>query len=190
MGSDVLSEAELDPFFDEVARDLFRMEARREYAVGVESDRLRAYLAGEPYDPSAEPAGWYSYIRGKVNAGVAFRKVRVVRTPLSLYERWECEWSYPATERCGQRTFILDLAEAPEPLELPGYDWWMFDERVVLRMHYDDAGGFVGAERLDQATVGAHVGYRDAALAVAVPFPAWWAAHPQDWRDNWLDAGR
>jgi hypothetical protein len=32
-----------------------------------------------------------------------------------------------------------------------------------------------------------HRRYRDAALAAAVPFPEYWAAHPQYWRENWLE---
>ncbi len=82
---------------------------------------------------------------------------------------------------------MLDLADTADPPKLPGYDWWMLDERVVLRFHYDTDGAFLGADPLeDPAELADHRRYRDAALAAAVPFPEYWAAHPQYWRENWL----
>lgn len=182
----MLTEEELDPYFDGTRRDLFRLEQLAGYETGVESPRLRAYLAGEPYDPASEPTAWYDQVQEWTDAGIAFRKVHVLRSPLSRYLCFECEWSYTATEKRGQRTYILDLAETPNPPELPGYDFWMFDERNVLRFVYDDAGRFVGAEPLPDDEVARHVGYRDAALRAAVPFPMYWQQHPQYWRENWL----
>lgn len=182
----LLSEAELDPYFDMATRDIFRFEGHAMYTVDVEQPRFRAYLAGEAYDPAAEPRVWYDYIRDRVDEGVTWRKVRVFHAPLGDYERWECEWSYTATERHGQRTFILDTAGGAVLPELPDYDWWMFDNSTVLRMHYDSAGAFVGAEPLAARETPRHVRFRDTALAAAAPFPAWWSAHAEHWRENWL----
>jgi hypothetical protein len=187
----MLSNAEFDACFDEARSEWFRLESHGSYTVDVEQPRFRAYVAGEPYDPEAEPKAWYAEIERRVSEGVAYRKVRVVDGPLSEYERWECEWSYTATEERGQRTFILDRSEAAAVPELPGYDWWLIDGRVVLRMHYDGSGGFIGAERLDNAgAVAEHSRWRDAALAAAVPFPDYWRAHPQYWRQHWLTAAQ
>ena len=184
----MLSESDLDPFFDHAVSSWFRFEAHRTYTTSFEQPRLRAYLTGEPYDASSEPTQWLDYIQQRVADGVAFSKVRVLDGPLTAYERWECEWSYPATERVGQRTFILDLAETPAPPFLTEYDWWMFDEATVLKMHYGADGTFVGAESLDDAAVIAeHAHHREAVLAAAVAFQDYWTAHPQYWRQNWVD---
>jgi hypothetical protein len=145
----MLSEADLDPFFDAVRREAFRLEALPSYAVLVESAGLAAYLAGDPYQKSEAGQAFNEYIRGQVEAGVTWRRVRVVRGPLSDYERWECEWGYTMSEQSGHHTFVLDLAETRDPPELPSYDWWMFDERVVLRFHYDEAGAFLGADLME-----------------------------------------
>ena len=48
----MLSESDLDPFFDAVRHEAFRLEALPAYAVAVESAGLRAYLAGEPFQKS------------------------------------------------------------------------------------------------------------------------------------------
>jgi hypothetical protein len=44
----MLSETDLDPFFDAIRREAFRLEALPSYAVPVESAGLAAYLAGDP----------------------------------------------------------------------------------------------------------------------------------------------
>lgn len=183
----MLSDGEFNACFDEARSEWFRLEAHSTYSVDVEQPRFRAYLAGEPYDPESEPKEWYEEIQRRVSDGIAYRKVRVVEGPLSEYERWEFEWSYTATEKLGQRTFVLDRSESTELPELPPYDWWLIDGRVVLRMRYDDAARFLGAERIDSAAaVAEHIRWRDAALAATVPFPEYWRAHPQYWRQNWL----
>jgi hypothetical protein len=184
----MLSEAELDPYFDGIKREAFRLEALPAYAVEVESAGLSAYLAGEPFQKSEAGQAFNDYIRAQVEAGVTWHRVRVVRGPLTDYERWECEWGYTVSEEFGHRTFILDLSETPNPPKLPDYDWWMLDERAVLRFHYDASGAFLGADPLEDAgQLAEHRRYRDAALAAAVPFPDYWAAHPQYWRENWLE---
>lgn len=183
----MLNETELDPLFDAAHREAFRLEALPAYAVSSESAGLRAYLAGEPYQQSEAGQAFKDYIRSQVQAGMTWHRVRVVRGPLSDYERWECEWGYTVNEELGYHTFVLDLSEIADSPRLPDYDWWMLDERVVLRFHYDGNGAFLGADPLDEpGQVAEHRCYRDAALAAAVPFPRYWAAHPQYWRQNWL----
>jgi len=183
----MLSESELDPYFDGIQREAFRLEALSSYAVSSESAGMRAYLAGEPYEKSDAGQAFKEYVRGQVESGVRWHRVRVVSGPLSDYERWEFEWGYTVNEQIGYPTFVLDLSEAADPPALPGYDWWMLDEQVVLRFHYDNNGAFVGADALGAPDeLAEHQRFRDAALAAAIPFPQYWAAHPQYWRQNWL----
>jgi hypothetical protein len=185
----MLTEADLDPYFDAIRTEAFRLEALPAYAVSSESSALHAYLAGEPYQKSEAGQAFKEFIRSQVEAGIAWHRVRVVRGPLSDYERWECEWGFTVNEELGYPTFILDLAETQHPPRLPDYDWWMLDERIVLRFHYDGNGAFLGADPLGEPDrVAEHRRYRDDALAAAVPFPRYWASHPQYWRENWLKA--
>lgn len=163
---------------------VFRLEMLSAYDTASETDSLRAYLAGEP-KISLTTSGWNDFIRAKVETGVAWTKVHVCRSPLSDYERWAFEWPCADTELAGQRLAILDLAEVIDPPALPDYDFWMYDETIVVRMVYDEAGRYLGNERLPDDCAAAHVVYRDAALAAATPYPEYWAAHPQYWRANW-----
>lgn len=183
----MLSEARLDAYFDQIKSDAFRFEALDHYGVAVESDLFRSYLAGEP-EQVGRTNEWFEFIHRETEAGRTFRKVHIVRGPLSDYLRFEFEWSYPVSERYGQRAYVLDLTEVAESPEFPPYDFWMLDEQTVLRMHYDAHGVFLGASLLDESATARHVRYRDELLTAATPFETYWAAHPQYWRKNWLTA--
>ncbi|HEX9357572.1 MAG TPA: hypothetical protein VF933_27615, partial [Streptosporangiaceae bacterium] len=64
----MLSEAELDPYFDAIRYEAFRLEALPAYALAVESAGLRAYLAGEPFQKSEAGQAFNTYVRGQVEA--------------------------------------------------------------------------------------------------------------------------
>lgn len=79
----MLSETELDPYFEVIQQDAFRLEALPAYAVPVESAGMRAYLAGEPFQKSEAGQAFNEFVRGQVEAGATWRRVRVVRDPLA-----------------------------------------------------------------------------------------------------------
>ncbi|MFE4670688.1 DUF6879 family protein [Streptomyces sp. NPDC056716] len=60
---------------------------------------------------------------------------------------------------------------------LADHDFWLFDDRDVYRMHYTEAGAFVGGELLPPDRLTEYQGYRDRALTAAVPFAAYWERH-------------
>jgi hypothetical protein len=155
---------------------VFRFEVLRAYGSALELESLRAYLAGEP-KIRLNQTGWNDFVRSRVDAGVIWNKAHVCRSPLTDYERWSFEWPCADTEEAGQRLYILDLAEVAESPALPEYDYWMYDESIVIRMRYDEEGRYQGNERLPDAEVAAHVAYRDAAIAAATRYPDYWAAH-------------
>lgn len=58
----MLSETELDPYFDAIRREAFRLEALPAYAMQVESAGLHAYLAGEPFQKSEAGQAFNEYV--------------------------------------------------------------------------------------------------------------------------------
>lgn len=182
----MLSETELDELWDGLGSEAFRLETLDSYSVPHEADVVRRYFAGEPYDETDFARGWADYVAGMTARGVTYHRVHVVHSPLSDYQRYECEWGYARYTQRGERAYILDTAEVTRPGEIPGYDFWLLDDTHVIRMHYDDDGAFTGAELLPAAALEQHRRARDAAIAAATPFETWWAAHPQFHREHWL----
>ena len=53
--------------------------------------------------------------------------------------------------------------------DLPDYDYWLFDSRKLVRMHFDDDENFLGGQIIeDPAVIVEHNYWRDAAWHLAV----------------------
>jgi Family of unknown function (DUF6879) len=97
----------------------------------------------------------------------------VVSEPWSDYSRyalWECLENIEAGEDIRylsrQRAEVIGL-----PAKLPGYDYWLFDSRLLIRMHFDDATNDTLRDEIvdDPATIVQHNYWRDAAWHHALP---------------------
>ncbi|WP_158882586.1 DUF6879 family protein [Amycolatopsis anabasis] len=143
----------------------FRLEVRDRYNAPHESESLRQFLAGEEEDRDLF-AGWYAMIGEIVAAGKRFERVRVVSRPPSDYNRYGY-WSSQFNNAAGEdiRYLARDQAEG-----LPTHDYWLFDSRKLVRMHFnDDDDTFVGAEVVDDPVeIVRHNYWRDLAWHRAV----------------------
>ncbi|RJL24038.1 hypothetical protein D5H75_31520 [Bailinhaonella thermotolerans] len=81
-------------------------------------------------DGRTDRSGWVAAVEGAVSRGVRVRRARVVSEPVSDYTRW----LYMVTDvnlKAGEEVRWLPRRQAFDLL-LPGADFWMFDQRVVL----------------------------------------------------------
>jgi hypothetical protein len=125
---------------------------------------LRQFVAGEPVDMDWF-ANWLALIRQVSADGKRFRRVRVVSTPLTDYSRFAVFCS-KYTNEAGEDIRYLERDRAEG---LPEYDYWLFDSRLLVRMHFTDDDDFLGGEVIeDPAVVVQHNHWRDAAWHRAV----------------------
>jgi uncharacterized protein DUF6879 len=165
--------------FDWFATRAFRLETLDQYAVGYEEEAMRRFLAGEPVDPGII-APWLDRVAAVTAAGRRMERVHVVTEPLSDYLRFEMD-GYRFTVAAGEDVRILPRSVA-RGLELPGEDFWLFDDGPVARMHYDRHGSFLGAELVEEPKVVArYCRWRDVAVQAATPYARYVAEH-QDLR--------
>jgi hypothetical protein len=169
---------ELDVLLDGY-RNLFRLETLDDYEVASDGSDYRRYLDGEPEPTWKRKQPWLDELRAERDSGIYRHRVHVLRAPLSPYLRYECEWGYAYNVQAGEDIRILDLAETSEPAGLVSQDFWLADDRLVVLMHYDSAGQFVGAEALSSTETWRYVAARNAAWQAATPFEPWWTAHSQ-----------
>jgi hypothetical protein len=154
--------------FDWFTTRAFRLETLDQYAVGYEEEAIRRFLAGEPLDPGFI-APWLEQVAAATGAGRRMQRVHVVTEPLSDYLRYEMD-GYRLTVAAGEDVRIVPRAVARER-ELPGEDFWLFDDGPVARMHYDRHGAFLGAELVQEPEVIArYCQWRDVALQAATPY--------------------
>ncbi len=101
-------------------------------------------------------------LREATAQGRRFARVRVVSMPLTDYSRFGV-WCAQFTNAAGEdiRYLRRDQADAEN---LPRHDYWLFDSRKLVRMHFDDSNVFLGGEIIDEPTVIVEHNYwRDAA---------------------------
>jgi hypothetical protein len=105
---------------------------------------------------------WLDLLREATAQGRRFARVRVVSLPLTDYSRFGV-WCAQFTNGAGEDIRYLDRARAGA-LMLPDHDYWLFDSRLLLRMHFDDHDAFLGGEVVeDAAEIVQHNYWRDAA---------------------------
>jgi hypothetical protein len=99
-------------------------------------------------------------IREATSKGLRFTRVRVVSVPLTDYSRFGVFCS-EYTNAAGED--IRYLAR-PDATDLPEHDYWLFDSRRLVRMHFDEEENFLGGETIeDPAVIVQHNYWRDAA---------------------------
>jgi hypothetical protein len=105
---------------------------------------------------------WLDLLREATAQGRRFARVRVVSLPLTDYSRFGV-WCAQFTNGAGEDIRYLDRARVGA-LMLPDHDYWLFDSRLLLRMHFDDQDAFLGGEVVeDAAEIVQHNYWRDAA---------------------------
>ncbi|NRQ35532.1 hypothetical protein HII36_27415 [Nonomuraea sp. NN258] len=172
----MLSPEEFGKLFDTFDREAFRLETLDYYDAAGTRKGLPAFLAGEEEPEEFKNSPWVTTVSKAVQAGKRMYRVHVVTTPLTDYLRFEFAWGYRRNAKAGEEFYILNLAERDVP-GLPDHDFWLFDERTVVRMEYDEHGAYLGARVLPEACSGEYIAYRDLALGQAEPLSTFWERH-------------
>jgi len=138
-----ISDDEFDGLLSSFERESVHLETRDAYGTAVELPYMAKWVAGEP-DDLGWLDGWCATLRAHVAAGRSVRRARVVSEPLSDYQRWSHSIAHPMVE-AGE-----DIRWVPRRLVssigLPGNDFYLFDDRLVVFLHY--AGSGLGVDKV------------------------------------------
>lgn len=138
---DPISDEEFEQLLVSFEREAVHLETRDAYGTEVELPHLAKWQAGEP-DDLEWLQGWCSTLRAHRAAGRTVRRARIVSEPLSDYQRWSHSIAHPMVE-AGE-----DIRWVPRRLVssivLPGNDFYLFDNRLVVFLHYAGNGLSVG----------------------------------------------
>jgi len=160
-------------YFRDFARSAFRLELHQIYTMPGEAEELRRFRAGER-PPDSYHYAWLDQMAEARQSGKMVRRVRVVRRPLTEYIQYEFAWGFAYNVEAGEDIRVLDLTDQPGP-ELPGDDFWMFDDTTVVKLLYRPDGTQIGRELLKDPDLGAYLTWRDAAWQAAIPFRDYYA---------------
>jgi hypothetical protein len=138
-----------DELFASCHRTALHLELRDAYAVDYEVGEFADWRAGRlTADRYAERwDDFQDWVQAAVARGVAFRRLRVVSTPVSEYTRFEYAGT-PANIKSGEDVRWLPRAEARDLL-LPANDCWIFDG-VLIRWAFFDGEGHVVERQVEE----------------------------------------
>jgi hypothetical protein len=156
-------------YFRDFQRSAWRLELLPQYLVPQEREAFAAYRAGAPRPPRLGD-DWCDTLRAARAEGKTVGRVHVVTPPLSEYLRFETQWFYPYNVAAGEDVRILDLSRTTRPIELPNFDFWLFDDERVVAMLYENDGTQTGRELLEGTDPAPFLKARDAAIAASIPF--------------------
>lgn len=118
-------------------------------------------MAGQPVDLDWFQ-GWLDMVRTATAEGRSFSRVRVVSLPPTDYTRFGL-WGARYTREAGDDIRYL-TRDAADAAGLPTHDFWLFDSRLLVRMHFADDDRFTHAEVIgDPAAIVEANYWRDAA---------------------------
>ncbi|QYA93997.1 hypothetical protein KZO11_09890 [Streptomyces anulatus] len=164
---------EITHLFAEFEHAAFRLETRRGYTTDRAGDRYKAFMRG--IDPPPVPGNpWNTNVREKAAQGARFSRVRIVDDPPTDGQRFLMATA-SSNIAAGEDIRVLSRVVA-QSVDLPDYDFWLFDSRILARMHIDDTDTTVGVEVTeDPSAVLAACRARDTAWPLATPSAAVWA---------------
>ena len=154
--------------FDTYQRDAWRFEAQPTYTMPREAENVARFLRGEP-KPTDHNARWHGRVHGYVASGRSIGRVRVVRRPLTEYQRYQFAWGIPGNVAAGEDIRILDVTEEDYGLPLSGADWWLFDEERIVRLNFRPDGTQISREMFT-GDPSPYLEWRQISLAHSIPF--------------------
>jgi hypothetical protein len=157
---------EFAALFQQVRRSSWRWECQGWYAVDM--PEVAAWLRGEPVVETDDDRAWLGYIRSLNAAGIPFERVRMLTDPLTDYLRW----MLATTSRNVSAGEDIRWVEQHriEGLDLPAYDFYVFDDERVAILRFDDAKELTAVDVDDDpAVVAQHRCWRDIVWPLATP---------------------
>lgn len=145
------SEEDLESLCRAIKKSFVHLETRDAYGTETEQPHMAKWRRGEP-DDLAWCGDWFEMLRGHRAAGRTCRRARVVSEPVSEYQRWILS-HVEAFVEAGE-----DVAYVPRPrlanVLLPGSgDFYLFDDELVLFLHYAGGGLNVSFETTDDPQI-------------------------------------
>ncbi|GIH98070.1 DUF6879 family protein [Planobispora takensis] len=162
-------ERTLEQYLAACTRSAIHLEMRDGYTLN--DPAYHAWQAGHRIDLNDRASWWRPWLQNIVNAtarGVVIRRARIVSEPVSSYIRYEYDVTVPNV-RAGEQVRWLPRRRATD-LALPGNDFWLFDEEVLLVHHFSGDGDKVDSEIITKlSVVGFHVTAFGAVWERAIP---------------------
>src|SRR5258708_6777845 len=160
---ELLTPAEFEPRIPHLFTEgSYRLELLAEYDSPATRERMARYFAGDGIDAGRRKP-WLSMVAEKTGAGAVMSRVHLIGK-ITPYLRYELA-AYEQNIGAGEDVRILPQNHA-DGLELPGFDYWLWDSALASVMLYGHRGAWIGAVMIsDPAFVRDCCRWRDIAMS-------------------------
>ena len=142
---------DLDRLCRGITRSFVHLETRDSYGTEAELPHMAKWRRGE-HDDLAWLDWWLQMLQRHAAAGRTCRRARVVSEPLSDYQRWTLSHAAAFVDAGEEIRYVSRRRLAT--VALPGSgDFYVFDGRLALFLHYAGNGMNAAFETSDDPTV-------------------------------------
>ncbi|WP_433733527.1 DUF6879 family protein [Nocardia sp. CA-129566] len=132
-----IDDDEFERLLTDFEHEAIHLETRDAYGTAVELPHMAKWAAGEP-DDLEWLQGWCATLRDHAAAGRSVRRARIVSEPLSDYQRWSFSIAAPMVDAGEDIRWVPRRRISSIPI--PGNDFYLFDDRLVVFLHYTGNG--------------------------------------------------
>ncbi len=143
----------------------WRFETQPAYQVRMEQEALHQWLDTGELDVTYL-TDWLNSVQAATREGKSYSRVRILTDPPTDYQRF-AQAVAPHNVRAGEEIRVLSAPRARE-LQLPDYDYWLFDDERVAIMHFGQSGLTHAEVIADTDAVTKHRAWRDLAVEHSV----------------------
>jgi hypothetical protein len=169
-----IAASDFGSLFEGIEASSWRWESQGYYA--VDEPALQAWLAGHGQRGDADDLAWRAQVQGMRARGIPFERVRMLTDPVTEYVHYQLDttaWNIDS----GEDIRWVTQAAARE-LQLPEYDFYLFDSNRVAILRFDEGKTMLGVDLADDpATVAQHRAWRDEVWPLAIPHGEFLAAY-------------
>ncbi len=152
-------------------KEIFRLELLDTYLVEEEKENFKLFKEGKLIDPLNDHGflSWLSSIKEKRDAGTKIIDISVITLPVSPYVKFGMQYFLKTTE-AGKEDLLIERTKVKKLTE--GFeDYWMFDRKNVIIMHYDKEGHFLSQSKAmsGKKNISKYVELEKQLLKIAIP---------------------
>ena len=168
--------ATLQSMFQTFEQEAFRLEKREIYKIDDEWKLYQKFIQGQHVLEIPSEKEFRDLIASDTKKGKVHKRVRVVPAELNDYIKFEIKLAYLKQIKIGHKIYFIEKPEFSKliPSNFHPGDFYLFDDKNVIKLNYTPQGEFVGTESIeDKNSLEKYIELKKQLLKKVVPLEKW-----------------
>lgn len=145
----MLDDKDFENLFITFQKSAFRWERLESYCVDSEAEDFKYYLDKNVCLANDCDDNWLKLAEEANTRGKIMQRVCLLPEKLGDYLRFEINCGYIYSAEQGEKIYFIPKKIAINLKNIPDYDFWLLDDKILVKMNYDNEGNFLGAENIN-----------------------------------------